>query len=86
MKVHGNTPTNQLRSIHAANKPRSSGSTANTQGESVKFSSGARQLLASRGPEVPDEARIARIRTSIEDGTFRVDADLIAEKMLEEEA
>lgn len=84
MKVHGNTQTNQLRSIHAANKPRSSGST-NNQGESVKLSSGARQLLASRGPEVPDEARIARIRTSIEDGTFRIDADLIAEKMMEEE-
>jgi len=48
-------------------------------------STGARALADSRRPEEPDEGRVERLRAAIHDGTFEVDADQIAERMLLEE-
>jgi len=38
-----------------------------------------------RAPEKPDLERVERLRQAIESGDFKVDAEKIAERMMEEE-
>lgn len=53
--------------------------------EKVRVSSEALVLQEAREPEVPDQDRIARLKQAIVDGSFKIDADRIAEAMLSEE-
>jgi len=51
----------------------------------VQVSRGARALHEARRPEEPDAQRIERLQKAIADGSFEVDADAVAERMLAEE-
>lgn len=51
----------------------------------VAVSSRARQLAEARSPEVTDGAKVERLRASVANGEFRVDAEAVADKMLSEE-
>ena len=53
--------------------------------DGVQVSDVARALTAARSPETPDSDRIERLRAEIENGTFQIDAEAIAEAMLKEE-
>ena len=60
---------------------------SNTRGENVNLSSQAKnlkQLEQSLGefPEMDDE-RIEQIRSALEDGSFKIDAEKLAQKMLD---
>lgn len=58
---------------------------ARRDGDSVTISGEARTLFDARGPEQPDAAKVAALRDRIRSGTFRVDADRIADAMITEE-
>lgn len=68
----------------AADQPRT---TASSGGDSVNLSDRAKALkqaeqqLANQ-PEV-DDAKVAQIRQALEDGTYKVDAKQLAQKMLD---
>lgn len=51
----------------------------------VKLSSTGRQLASARGPEVPDEARIERLRALVADGKLSIDTAAITDAILREE-
>jgi flagellar biosynthesis anti-sigma factor FlgM len=53
--------------------------------EAVKLSSLGRQLAAARGPEVPDEARIERLRGLVMSGKLPIDTGAITDAILREE-
>jgi flagellar biosynthesis anti-sigma factor FlgM len=63
-----------------ANKPA-----APQMGERVQVSSLGKMLAEARGPDAPDQTRIDRLKEEIDKGTFKVDADRIAEAMIHEE-
>lgn len=84
MKITGNIRTAYVPSPKASARPEKSASQA-PKGERVEVSSAARELAAARAPETPDMARVERLRAAIADGSFEVDADAIAEQMLQEE-
>ncbi len=65
-----------------ADKP--TGGRASTT-EKVHVSDVARELASARGPETPDAERVERLKTSIADRSFEVDANAIAEQMLLED-
>lgn len=86
MKVRGPDrpiPLDVSRAVRTRADRPPPGTTQTT--ERVRVSGEARTLLAAREPEVPDRARIARLREAIAGGRFRIDADRIAEAMLREE-
>ena len=84
MKITGPIQTPYVRSVRSSQGAEAS-QAARPTGDRVGVSSVAREIADARGPEVPDEARIARLRQSIEDGTFEIDSMRIAEQMLAEE-
>ena len=51
----------------------------------MRISKHAQQLTDVRAAEKPDMERVERLKQAIDDGTFGIDADKIAERMLEEE-
>ncbi|MFN7696337.1 MAG: flagellar biosynthesis anti-sigma factor FlgM [Deltaproteobacteria bacterium] len=53
--------------------------------EAVKVSDLGRQLAAARGPEVPDEARIERLRGLLGAGRLPVDSGAISDAIMREE-
>ena len=53
--------------------------------EAVKVSNLGRQLAAARGPEVPDEARIERLRGLVMSGKLPIDTGSITDAILREE-
>lgn len=61
--------------------------TTNARGENVNLSSQAKNLkqLEQRLGEFPemDDERIEQIRTALEDGSYKVDAEKLAQKMLD---
>jgi flagellar biosynthesis anti-sigma factor FlgM len=48
-------------------------------------SSGAQVLANARAPEEPDMERIQRLKDAIANGTFVIDHERIAQRMLDEE-
>ena len=56
-----------------------------SRGERVHVSNEAQALGGAREPEAPDELRVARLKEAIRSGAFVIDADRIAEAMLNEE-
>jgi len=95
MKVHGASPgphgaDNAEARRRAANRTDSeegdgTQQTRRIRSEDVAVSSTAQALGRVRAPESPDLDRIERLKRAIEDGSFRVDAEKIAETMLREE-
>ncbi|MEM9194166.1 MAG: flagellar biosynthesis anti-sigma factor FlgM [Myxococcota bacterium] len=55
------------------------------RGEKVELSSEARKLEEMRASEKPDAERIERLKEAIRNGTFQIDAERIAQTMLDEE-
>lgn len=55
------------------------------RGERVEVSKLSKLLGEARGPEEVDTARVERLRDAIAAGTFKVDAEAIAEAMIHEE-
>ena len=51
-------------------------------GSSVKLSSAAAGLLAAGAAPEFDAAKVERVRQSIADGTYRIDAEAIADKLI----
>jgi flagellar biosynthesis anti-sigma factor FlgM len=88
MKVDSNHRTlpfdtvRQKKSADVQSQPPARGS---ERADEVRVSREAHELAASRGPEVPDQARIDRLKDAIANGTFRIDVDRIASRMIDEE-
>lgn len=67
-------------SAEAATKGASSAATA---GVPVTFSNAARGVdAAARGPAEFDAGKVKAVKAAIENGTFKVDADAVADKLL----
>ena len=53
--------------------------------EFVDVSNAAQLIQEARRPEIPDQARVARLKHAIESGSLVVDPERIAEIILQEE-
>lgn len=82
MKINGIQPprVDTTPSVKRAAPPRE-----NSPAAKVAVSSRAKQLAEARAPEVADGAKVERLRASIANGEFLVDAEAVADKMLSEE-
>jgi flagellar biosynthesis anti-sigma factor FlgM len=69
---------------NASARVKEGGSPA-AKAELVELSSLARMLTDARAPEAIDAARVEALRTRIADGSFEIDAQKIADRMLAEE-
>lgn len=68
----------------SVDKAKEGGATAK-KAEVVELSSLARMLTDARAPEAVDTARVEALRAKLADGSFEIDAQRIAERMLQEE-
>ena len=75
----------RLRQNSQAAKGKGGDAGSRSVGEQVDVSSTARALQSARAPEVPDQAKIARLKEAIRNGEFKIDVDRIASRILEEE-
>ncbi|MEM6955706.1 MAG: flagellar biosynthesis anti-sigma factor FlgM [Myxococcota bacterium] len=82
MRIQGPSIINPKRYTSSANRPSS---TAPSRADGAELSSAASELADAKGPEVLDMERVDRLRKSIQNGSFRIDPDAIAERMLDEE-
>ncbi|MCA9609517.1 MAG: flagellar biosynthesis anti-sigma factor FlgM [Myxococcales bacterium] len=82
---HRTAPSRDRSTPSKAEKAEKSGAGAGRPAAKVQVSGGARALEGLRAPEQVDSAKVARLRQAIDNGEFEVDADRIAERMLEEE-
>lgn len=92
MRITNDTYTKlaeQAAAAKAAAEKRESGSTkaaapgsAAPEGVKVTMSAKARELAAA-APADFDEAKVARLKSAIEGGTFQIDAHHIARKLVE---
>jgi flagellar biosynthesis anti-sigma factor FlgM len=71
----------ELGTVKEAQQKRTEAS----RGERVQVSQLGQMLASARGPDKPDTARVERLKGAIESGSFKVDADRIAEAMIQEE-
>ncbi len=91
MKVqgpHGNRPISldAVRQRQQKNAGEvSSGDRTSKSSDPVEVSSSAKTLMAARAPEVPDQERIERLKDAIRNGTFEINYDRIADKIMQEE-
>lgn len=90
MKIDGSNKPGSADQIRArqnsqAAKQKDADSGKPAAAEQVSVSSAARALQSARGPEVPDQAKIARLKEAIRNGEFKIDFDRIASRILEEE-
>jgi flagellar biosynthesis anti-sigma factor FlgM len=83
MRVQGTSPINPLRTTSTQNAA-SSRSARPKDGAEVSLV--ATQLADSKAPEVVDLKRVERLKATISNGTFTINADTIAERMLAEES
>lgn len=60
---------------------RNGSANGDTEGVQVQLSAAASDLLGGAGPHF-DAAKVARIAQAIENGTYRVDAEAIADKLI----
>lgn len=82
-------PVKSTPYVKEAAKTSAAGGTAPTaKGDKVELSAKAQELQAAREAirkmDDVDHAKVAEIKSQIEAGTYKVDADKIAGKMLEE--
>ncbi len=86
MKIQGTPRNGIVDNIRTPHPPGPENKQTNDGvSEHVHVSNEARLLLDARAPEVPDAERIQRLQQQLENGSFEVDADQIAKRMLEEE-
>ncbi len=90
MRIQGpKTPETTKVSREASDQKTSESETSKgtdrTRGEKVRISKHAQQLTDMRAAEKPDMERVERLKKAIKDGEFEIDANNIAERMLEEE-
>lgn len=85
MKITGPIQTPYVRSVRSSQGTEAPARAPQARGDRVGVSSVAREIADARGPEVPDQDRIERLRQAIEDGSFEIDSMKIAEQMLVEE-
>ena len=84
MKVQGPTRTAPItaeKAVERVSRP----DVKEAAHDAVEVSGAARRLASARAPETVDEAKVSRLRAAIADGSFHVDPQRIATKMLEEE-
>ena len=84
-KSSGTAKVSRETAEQKASNAASSKGAERTRGEKVRISSQAKQLADVRAPEKPDMERVERLKRAIEDGSFEIDAEKIADRMLEEE-
>mgnify|MGYP000942949897 CR=1 FL=1 len=88
-KTKDSTATNRAGEAQTSkNKRKQSLFAGGANYEKVDISSGAKQAakakeIASNAPDVREE-RVAQLREAIQKGTYKVDTDAVAEKMLAE--
>lgn len=85
MKVNGPGRPGPVDPARKASRPAAETPAKSKDGEQVRVSTQASLLAAARAPEVPDSALVQRIREAIDKGAFEVDAERIADIMLQEE-
>ncbi len=85
MKITGPIQTPYIRNVQSSKSAETPAAAPRPTGDRVGVSSVARDIADARGPEVPDQARIEKLRQAIDDGTFEIDSMRIAEQMLLEE-
>jgi len=89
MKINGpNGPngTAPLRSYQGGKQSsKTGGSERSDSADRVDVSSSAQTLASARAPEEPDMDRIQRLKDAIKNGTFVIDHDRIAQRMMDEE-
>ncbi len=68
-----------------ARSAQEAGGAQSESNESVKVtvSARARELAATQAADHVDEAKVVKLRTAIDDGTFKVDAHKIAQKIVD---
>lgn len=81
-------PVQSTPYVQQGNKTAPTKSQAVAMGDRVELSARARELHAAQKavkqmPDV-DEAKVAKIKAQIQAGTYKVDSDKIAAKMIEE--
>ncbi|PAV25151.1 FlgM family anti-sigma-28 factor [Tamilnaduibacter salinus] len=81
----GNAPRTSQQPASDTAAKQSSGARADSV--SLSDQSKALKSLESRLAEYPevDDARVAEIRAALEDGSYKVDAEKLAQKMLDED-
>jgi negative regulator of flagellin synthesis FlgM len=82
-------PLDKTAHVHRAAKPAAKPAAAPTaKGDRVEISARARELQAAREAiakmDDVDKAKVARIKARIKAGTYQVDAEKIAGKMIDE--
>jgi negative regulator of flagellin synthesis FlgM len=88
MKVDTNHRSLPLDASRTQKKPSEVSSEPPAKAErtdEVRVSREAQELAGARGVEVPDQARIDRLKEAIANGSFRIDVDRIASRMIDEE-
>jgi flagellar biosynthesis anti-sigma factor FlgM len=82
MKISGiNRPT--VETGHSARRVQAR--SPDSAGSKVAVSREAKQLAEVRAPAVSDAGKVARLTAAIDRGDFLVDANHVADRMLEEE-
>lgn len=89
MKVNGPNGPNgpaPLRSYQGGKQAtKTGGSERDASADRVDVSDGAQVLANARAPEEPDMQRIQRLKDAIANGTFVINHERIAQKMMDEE-
>lgn len=86
MKVHGTPRPGPVHSPKAeSGRDAKQADSPVSRAERVELSDEAKALLSANGPEVPDQARIERLKAAIRDGSFAIDFERVADAMLSEE-
>ncbi len=90
MKIPGTTrsaPIDPVRRVGSAPQKEGRRQASSEPAARVELSPQARKLLEARSKkgELVDDARVARLRGEVRAGTYRIDYDRIAERMLQEE-
>ncbi len=83
MKVNG--PSRPSAIYEPRGLVQSDESSPTSSGERVRLSGQAQALADARAPESVDAQKVARLRDSIQNGSFKIDLDRIVRAMLKEE-
>lgn len=86
MRIRGSQPGTPVTPIRSSASDRvKEGGSSGAKAELVELSSLARMLTDARAPEAIDAGRVEALRARIAYGSFEIDAQQIADRMLGEE-